>query len=114
MEHLLLADPVMNKLSKKHKNAHVSGVTSLKKVGPKTRVELRFYKCKEFSALSDAQKEELHELRPKGKGGGGKGKVGKGKGKGGAPNKGNNHWTKKQIKGKVAALVKEQLKKTEA
>ena len=36
---------------------------------------------------------------------------GKGKGKGGAPTKGNNHWTKKQIKGKVAALVKEQLKK---
>ena len=99
-----------NKLSKKRKNAHVSGVTSLNKVGPKTGVELRFYKYKEFAALSDAQKEELRELRPKGKGGDGKGNFGKGKGKGGALYKGDNHWTKKTIKGKVAALVKEQLK----
>ena len=53
-ELLLPSDQVTNKLSKKRKNAHVSGVTSPKKVGPKTGVELRFYKYKEFSALSDA------------------------------------------------------------
>ena len=29
----------------------------------------------------------------------------------GNPTKGNNHWTKKQLKGKVATLVKKQLKK---
>jgi hypothetical protein len=70
-EHLLPADPVANKLSKKRKNVHVSGVTSLKKVGPMTGVELRFYKYKEFLAHSDAHKEELCELHPKGKGGDG-------------------------------------------
>ena len=54
----------------------------------------------------------MRELRPKGKGGE-KGKAGKGqpgKGKPGKPTTKNNHWTKK-IKGKVATLVKEQLKK---
>ena len=74
MEHLLPADPLTNKLSKKCKNAHVSRVTSPKKVVPKREVELRFYKYKEFAALSDAQKEELRELRPKGKGSNGKSK----------------------------------------
>ena len=86
--YLLPADPVSDKLSKKSKNAHVYGVTSLKKVGPKTGVELRFYKHKEFVTLSDFQKEELRELHPKGKGGDGKGKFGKGKGKSGAPYQG--------------------------
>ena len=112
VEHLLPADPVANKIGKKRKNAHVSGVTSLKKVGPKTGVELRFYKHKEFRELTDAEKDELRELRPKGKGGE-KGKAGKGqpgKGKPGKPTTKDNHWTKK-IKGKVATLVKEQLKK---
>ena len=91
VEHLLPADPVVNKLSKKYKNDHVSGVTSPEKVGPKTGVELRFYKYKEFAALSNAQNAELRELCPKGKGGDGKGKVGKGKGKSGVSTKGNNH-----------------------
>ena len=68
VEKLLPADPVVNKLTNKRKNAHMSGVTCLKKVGPKTGVELRFYKYKEFAALSDAQQEEPCELRPKGKG----------------------------------------------
>ena len=111
VEHLLPADPVVNKLSRKLKNVHLSGVTSLKKVVSMTGVELRFYKYNEFAALSDSQKEGIRELRPKGKGGNRKGKFGKGNGKGGVPTKGNNHWTKKQNKGKVAALVKEQLKK---
>ena len=66
VEHLLPADLVANKLSKKHKNAHVSRVTSLKKVGTKTGVELWLYKYKEFAALGDAQKEDLCELHPKG------------------------------------------------
>ena len=53
MERLLPTDPVANKLSKKHKIAHASGVISLKKFGPKTGVELRFYKYKEFVVLNN-------------------------------------------------------------
>ena len=111
MEKLLSADPVASKLYKKRKNAQVSGVTGQKKTRPTTGVELRFYKYKEFAALTDAQREELRELRPKGKGSDGKYTFGKGKRKYNTPTKDNNHWTKKQIKGKVAALVKEQSKK---
>ena len=37
-------------------------------------------------------------------------KDGKGWPSKGNPHRGNNHWTKKQIKGEVAALLKEQLK----
>ena len=111
VETLLSVDPVANKLGKKRKNAQVSGVTGQKKNRPKTGMELRFYKYKEFAALTDAQREELRELRPKGKGSDRKYKFGKGKRKSNTPTKGNNHWTKKQIKGEVAALLKEQLKK---
>ena len=67
VQHLLPADPVVNKLSRKLKNVHLSGVTSLKKVVPLTGVELRIYKYKASMALREAQKEELCELRPKGK-----------------------------------------------
>ena len=91
----------------------MSGVTGPKKTRPTTGVELRFYKYKECTALTDAQREELHELHPKGKGSDGTCKFGKGKGKSNTPTKGNNYWTKKQIKGEVAALFKEQLKKKE-
>ena len=111
VETLLSVNPVANKLGKKRKNAQVSGVTGQKKTRPTTGVELRFYKYKEFAALTDAQREELRELRPKGKGSDGKYKFGKDKGKSGTPTKGNNHRTKKQINGEVAALLKEQLKK---
>ena len=111
VETLLSVDPEANELGEKRKNAQVSGVTGPKKTRPKTGVELRFYKYKEFAALTDDQREELRELRPKGKWGDGKGKFGKGKVKSGTTTKGNNHWTKKKVEGKVAALVKEQLKK---
>ena len=69
VKHLMPADPVANKLDKERKNSHMPRVSSVKKVGPKTDVELRFYKYREFAAHIDAQKEELHELRLKDKSG---------------------------------------------
>ena len=98
-ETLLPVDLVANKLCRKRKNAQVSGVTGSKKTRPKTGVKLRFYKYKEFAALTDAQREELHELHPKGKGSDRKYKFGKDKGQFSTPTNGNNHTTKKQMKG---------------
>ena len=108
---LLPVDPVGNTLGKNHKNAQVSEVTVPKKTRPTTGMELSFYKYKGYAALTDTQREELHELHPMGNGSDGKCKFRKGKGKSGTPTKGNNHWTTKPIKGEVAVLVREQLKK---
>ena len=72
--HLIPVCPVAAKVGKKRKNANVSGVggnVNLKPgTGPKTGVELRYYKPKEFSQLSQEMMDELKELRPphKGKG----------------------------------------------
>ena len=113
--HLIPVCPVAAKVGKKRKNANVSGVggnVNLKPgTGPKTGVELRYYKPKEFSWLSQEMMDELKELRPPHKGKGkGKGK-GNPRGGGDRPKKNNGaikNW-KKGMKGHVAAAIKQHM-----
>ena len=101
--------PVATKVAKKRKNSHISGLGGNFKAGtgPKTCVELWYHKPPELSHLSDAQLDDLLELRPPQKGKGRKGghhkrcdRVGKR----------NSHDKKKtwenNIKGQVAAAMK--------
>ena len=74
--------------------------------GPKTGVELRYYKPKEFSQLSQAMMDEPKELCP----------PHKGKGKGTSNGGGDNHHKDKgkknrfkKMKGRVAAAIKQHL-----
>ena len=65
--HLLPACHVAVKLRKKRITAHISDVGStLKKVGPKTGVELHYYAYHEFEALSPEQRDEIITLRREG------------------------------------------------
>ena len=63
--HLLPACPVASKVSKKRKNAQISvlGGNFKAGTGPKTGVELRYHNPPEFAELSDAQRDELLEIR---------------------------------------------------
>ena len=67
--HLLPSLPVASKVPKKHKCAQISGIGGGLKggTGPKTGVELRYYKPKEYKTLSMEEKDELRELRPESK-----------------------------------------------
>jgi hypothetical protein len=110
--HLIPVCPVAAKVGKKRKNAQVSGLGGNLKAGtgPKTGVELRYYKPKEFSQLSPEMMTELRELRPpqKGKGKGtpkGNGAHSKGKSKG----KYNDYRKKGALKGQVAAAIKKHM-----
>ena len=100
--HLLPACPVAAKLRKKRTTAQISETTAqisdvgstLKKIGPKTGVELRYYAYHEFEALSPEQRDKIIPLRREGhEFGPNPGKsVGKGKpGKGPRNNKRSNH-----------------------
>ena len=107
--HLIPVCPVAAKVGEKRKNANVSGLGGNFKLstGPKTGVELRYYKPKEFSQLSQEMMDELKELRPPHKG------KGKGSPKGGGDNhpkkrKGNKNW-RKRIKVCVTAATKQHL-----
>ena len=79
--HLLPACPVTAKVFKKHKGAQISGICGGLKcgTGPKTGVELRYYKPTEYKTLSMEEKDELRELRPESKASKGDNKNKKGK-----------------------------------
>ena len=112
--HILPVDPVKKKKDKR-KSAEISGLGGDLKsgVGPKTGVEIRYYKNAEFRALTQPQRDELLELREsrgsgKGKGGGGKGRAGGGK------KQRVRGFSDKKMKGKVAALAKEKFESFKA
>ena len=67
--HLLPDCPVPTKVSKKRKGEQISGIGGGLKggTGPKTGVELRYYKPTEYKTLSMEEKDELRELRPESK-----------------------------------------------
>ena len=64
--HILPACNVADKVAKKRKNAQISGLGGNFKAGtgPKTGVELCYHNPPEFAQPSDAQRDELLELRP--------------------------------------------------
>ena len=64
--HLLPACPVAAKVFKKCKGAQISGIGGGLKggTGPKTGVELRYYKPTEYKTISMEEKDELRELCP--------------------------------------------------
>jgi len=105
--HLTPVCPVAAKVGKKRNRISIAGVDGniMSKKGPKTGVELRYYTSKEYSKLSKEEMTELKDLRSP--------KKGKSKQKG-RPGKGKQGvqfstkvW-KKQIKGQVAAALKQQ------
>ena len=67
--HLLPACPVAAKFYKRCKGAHISGIGGGLKggTGPKTGVELRYYKPTEYKNLSMEEKDELWDLHPESK-----------------------------------------------
>ena len=105
--HLIAGCPVAAKMGKKRKNDHSTGLGGNLKAGtaPKTGVDLRCYKPKELSQLSQEVMGELKELRPPHKGNGKRTHTG-----GGTHFKGNDNksWFRK-IKDQVAATLKQQL-----
>ena len=107
--HILHACPVASKVSKKLNNSQISGLGGNFKLGtvPKTGVGLRYHKPPEFPQLSDAQRDELLELRPPKKCRGKKETRHKKGDRGGRrnPHGRKNPWEKK-IKGQVAAAMK--------
>ena len=106
--HLIPVCSVAAKVGKKIKNANVSGLGGNFKpgTGPKTGVELWYYKQKEFSQLSQEMMDKLKELRLPHKG---KGK-GTSKGGGDTHHKGESKKIRfKRIKGQVTAAIKQHL-----
>ena len=83
--------------------------------GPKTGVELCYYKPTEYKTISIEDKDELRELRPESKASNGDNKNNKGKSDGknrGIGQRDKNPW-KTNFKGKVAALKKQHKKDME-
>ena len=114
---LLPACPVAAKVYKKRKGTHISGIGGGLKggTGPKTGVELCYYKPTEYKTLSTKEKDEPRELRPESKASKGenKNKIGKSDGKNrGKCQRDKKPW-KKNFKGKVAALKKQHKKDME-
>ena len=64
--HLFPVCPVAAKVFKKRKGAEISGIGGGLKggTGPKTAVELCYYKPTYYKSLSMEEKDELRELRP--------------------------------------------------
>lgn len=122
VNHILPFCPVAKKFpNSKRKSAHISGVGAdiEKLLGPKTGVEVRWYKPAEWRKLSEGEQDEVRELRPPptgGKGGGrgkwkGKGGKGHGSGKGGGQGNQFGKSFNKKLKGKIASLVQKEAKK---
>ena len=67
--HLLPACPVAAKVFKKRKGAQISGICGGMKggTGPKTGVEIRYYRPTEYKSLSMEEKHELRDLLPESK-----------------------------------------------
>ena len=108
--YLLPVCPVAKRIGNKRKSAQISGVGGdLVPRGPKTGVEIRYFTPPEFRKLSDAERNELLELRPSGKN---KGKAKRGDGKQPHANHTKGKWTKKEER-KVAALFKKEKAKWE-
>ena len=107
--YLLPVCPVAKRVGNKRKSAQISGVGGANLIprGPRTNVEIRYYKPQEFRELPNDKKQELLELRPSR--GDGTPRTG-GKGRGNQTGSRNNRFKKgkwdKQTKREIAALVK--------
>ena len=94
-----------SKVFKKRKGAQISGIGGGMKggTGPKTGVELRYYKPKEYKTLSMEEKDEVRELRPESKAS--KGDNNKTKVNSYGKNRGKNQIEKKSL-GKIISEAK--------